>query len=488
MGNNQTVAFCQTPPVSEPKQIEGVGRPSPAPASDPSIRLASSQVAFVILPGSEDPAALMRRGGLEVKWTRGGAAQTVPGHKLQEACVPRAVDVNLLLPTLYLHFLADDFLMQDRDIDLALKSGNDNSELIIALPGSYDVERVGDSFGCLAQHLARVLTFLRAEGEIPVGGCSMKAGGFGPHSKYSCRVDDSRVYFSLKTARPKSDITLDKASFGIPEAADLYLFVHNHCSVEHMDEDERSSFEACIEQLPDEGGSLANLACFLKVFYEGGFAYNERRVTGTKTYLPVNLGIACMSVVPAFEGQTGISTGYPFLVPSGFVPFADTVPVTIRAIHQMSSRHHRYGLCFTRCVMVWASDDFEQDGVLHYSIVAPHGGFFYAPAGLKDHRRLGGLVYAFGEARSALEAPEDLATAASGGAAPTCGDIAPGGGAGRANEDRRVCTVCLDAEATMAAVPCGHRAYCGACAGASAPTSRPCPVCRAAVADVLRVY
>jgi len=458
--------------------------------------MAAVRTAFVILPGEEDPAALMRRGGLEVRWKTGTAevseVRSFSGAKLREAKMPRVVDADLILPTLYLHFLATEFTVGSGQIDIALASGNHNSELNIALPARYMPGTLEDPSSSLGQHLTRVLAFLRSQGETLIEGAELKPGGFGPRTKYATKVDASRVYFNLKTARPKSSITLDKASFGIPTSSELYLFVNNHDSVAYMDEEERESFEVCIEELPQEGERMAKLAIFLKVFYEGGFAYNEKRVTSARSYLPINVGIACMSVVPAFEGQSGISTGYPCRVPSGFVPFADTVPVTIRAIREMSQRHHRYGLCFTRCAMVWEGEDFEQEGVLNYSIIAPHGGFFYIPGTLKEHRRLGGLVYAFGEARAELEAPESLQsteTTATGEHLASSAGPGPQEAAGRASEDRRVCTICLESDADTAAVPCGHRAYCSACAKSTPPpTSRPCPVCRASVKDVLKVY
>lgn len=367
--------------------------------------MAANRTAFVLLPGDEDPASFMKRGGLEVKWKTGnGQLKIVSGSKLSEAKMPQEVDSGLALPTLYLHFLESEFRVESGQINNKLSSGNHNSELNIALPARYIPGMLEEPSSDLRQHLTRVLDFLRSQGEIPVASPVP-----GPRN-LGVAVDSTRVYFNLKTARPKSSITLDKASFGIPSSAELYLFVYNHDSVAFMDAEERESFEACIEALPEEGGDLAKLAIFLKVFFEGGFAYNEKRNVSNSSYLPFNVGIACLSVVPAFEGQSGISTGYPYKVPAGFVPFADTVPVTISDIREMSVRHKRYGLFFTRCVMVWEGEDFEREGVLNYSTIAPHGGFFYVPGSLKEQRELGGLVYAFGEA---TEAPEAAGQAAS---------------------------------------------------------------------------
>merc|ERR1711924_325648 len=114
-----------------------------------------------------------------------------------------------------------------------------------------------------------------------------------------------------------------------------------------------------------------------------------------KGYLPQCVGLACMGVTPAFEGQSGIATGYPYLLESRFLPFIDTVPVTIGAIADMSARHKRYGICFTRCVFVWETEAFAREGVLNFCSIVPHGGFYYTPQSMKKHWKLGGLVYAF---------------------------------------------------------------------------------------------
>lgn len=399
--------------------------------------------------------------------------------------MPRVVDQDLLLPTLYLHFLDEEFRVTSGQLDLALASGNHNSEIGIALPDRFSTDKLGPMLDAgdadLRASLATVLGFLRDQGEMMVEGSSRRAGGFGPRGNYSATINAARIYFNLRTARPKSSITLDKKAFGIPESADLYLFVQNHDSVAYMEEEERLAFEKCIESLGDKQGDLQSFSIFLKVFYEGGFAYNEKRVTSASSYLPVNCGVAAMSVVPAFPGQSGIDTGYPFLVPPGFVPFADTVPVTIRAIQDMSPRHKRYGLCFTRCLMVWAGEEWASQKVLNYSTIAPHGGFYYLPGTLKAHKRLGGLVYAFGEDRGSLEVPANQESNAT---RPSQSPERP-----QPSTDRRVCTICLDAEACMCVTPCGHLAYCSTCGTDSATLqSRRCPVCRASVASVVRVY
>lgn len=206
---------------------------------------------------------------------------------------------------------------------------------------------------------------------------------------------------------------LPKKLFGIPEVAEQYLFVNNHASVVHFDTEVREAFNRCIEGLPEVAFPGAKQFCtFLKVFYEGGFGYNRKEAMG-RGYLPVNVGVAAMSVVPAFEGQLGIGTGYPYALPSKFLSFVDTVEISIEAIRSMSDRHGRYGLAFTRTVFVWEGDAWASDQTLDFASILPHGGFYYVPATLRDHVAKGGFVYAFGE--EAEPSKEAVAEPAKGG-------------------------------------------------------------------------
>merc|ERR1711971_68607 len=158
-----------------------------------------------------------------------------------------------------------------------------------------------------------------------------------------------------RTARPTAPISLDKAAFGIPGDASLYLFAENHVSVNFMTSQDSDAFQNCINELLGMDPECQKFAIFLKIFYEGGFAYNQK-VEMEKGYLPKNVGLASLGIVPAFEGQSGVATGYPYLMESRFLPFIDTVPVTIGTIANMSARHSRYGLCFTRSIFVWETE------------------------------------------------------------------------------------------------------------------------------------
>lgn len=114
---------------------------------------------------------------------------------------------------------------------------------------------------------------------------------------------------------------------------------------------------------------------------------------------------------------------------------------------------------FHALLLVWEDDAYQREGVLNFCSIMPHGGFFYVPSCLKNHRRLGGLVYAFGEQREELEVPVSFEGCESLGHTALPGLIASNG----LTRDTRVCVVCLTADAEMATVPCGHRAYCSTC-------------------------
>lgn len=448
-------------------------------------------VASIVLPGSEDPAALLKRGGLTLDWKLGDRTVTV--SRFQEQPLRRVVDQSLALPTLYLHFLDSTFLPAQYELSNTLRAGNDNDELIVVLPAAFttDEDRTLRNRSVsteLRTKLQAVLQFLRSQGEaITSTPTPQQTGSFGVNSaKYKAAGAPSRLFYSLKTARPKAEISLNKPAFGIPDQAELYLFAENHVSVAYMDDETKCDFEACIEELPTMTGDFKSLGDFLKVFYEGGFAYNRKIESGSGSYLPKTCAVACMSVVPAYAGQAGIATGYPYLLDARFLSFAATVPVTIRSITEMSPRHARYGLCFTRCVFVWgegtaARPALGANDTLNFCSVLPHGGFYYVPKSLREYQEFGAFIYPFGEDRSVLEAPLDISDFEGGGSANAGSRSRPDDG------ERRTCVICLDGEATMATVPCGHRAYCADC-GADPRERGPCPVCRQSVTNIIRIY
>eukprot|EP00928_Gymnodinium_smaydae_P062189 TRINITY_DN46109_c0_g1_i1.p1 TRINITY_DN46109_c0_g1~~TRINITY_DN46109_c0_g1_i1.p1 ORF type:complete len:365 (+),score=70.73 TRINITY_DN46109_c0_g1_i1:66-1160(+) len=339
-------------------------------------------VATVVLgSGDEDPAKLLSSGRHSMQW--GG--RTV--SKFRQVEVPQLRSSDLALPTLYLHFLAPEFRMADDDekVDNSLRSGNDMSEVMMRLPGKFLQHSFVEQCGPYGDAVKIVIEALRDHGETLVNS--------------SKKVTAGELFFSLRTARPKSGISLNKAQFGIPTEAEQYLFVNNHSSVIYFSDRVKEAFNECIAELPSLGPrDISSFATFLKVFYEGGFGYNKKIPMG-RGYLPVNVGIAAMSVVPSFDGQVGIGTGYPYQLPSRFLPFVETVPISIDAIRAMSERHGRYGLAFTRCVFVWEGDQWQQNGTLDFCSILPHGGFYYVPDTPERHREVGGLVYAFGESR-----------------------------------------------------------------------------------------
>lgn len=222
---------------------------------------------------------------------------------------------------------------------------------------------------------------------------------------FRATVNMGRLYFRFATSRPKASITLDKRLFGIPSEAQIYLFAQNHVAMNHVTEDVKEAFLKCLEELPEQTDniSIQPLATFLKIFSEGGFMYNDLIATGgtgaRRSYLPKMVGVAAMGPTPAFEGQIGISTGYPYHVPPQFFQYVDTVPVSIDAISNMSERHGRYGLCFTRCAFVWDGGALESSGMLDFSCPAPDGGFFYVPDSAAKYEEIGAFLYAFGESK-----------------------------------------------------------------------------------------
>merc|ERR1711924_419088 len=130
---------------------------------------------------------------------------------------------------------------------------------------------------------------------------------------------------------------LGQEAFCVPEDADIYLFAQNHGSVGYMSEDVREAFESCIQELPSsDPADLRVLGIFLKVFFEGGFAYNKKESVSASSYLPRVVGIGALGVTPAFEGQGGIATGYPHHFDARFFQYLDTVPVSIAGISAMS--------------------------------------------------------------------------------------------------------------------------------------------------------
>lgn len=383
----QALVSASAPPL----QSAGVALPIGSPPDGPS-------VATIVVPGEEDVRKFISRGGLEIEWTK-ARGTTVKTRRLTERPIRRVLEPGFSLPTLYLHFLDTAFVPDPNELDWSLRSGNDNESVNIVLPHMFTSKGLMGQFeGALAEDLAIVIQFLESVGEAVVSTPSQMPGAWGP-ANYKVAAAPTRYWFSLKTARPKAPISLDKAAFGIPLNADLYVFAQNHPSVAFLDERHRRAFENCITELPNRTKAWASLSSFLKLFYEGGFAYNKK-IHVSKGYIPETVGIACMSVTPAFDGQLGINTGDPYLVDARFMPFVDTVPVTIRAISDMSSKHQRYGLCFTRSILVWEPEDFATTGSLHYALLCPHGGFFYTPSTLGDYWHEGCLVYAFGEDKS----------------------------------------------------------------------------------------
>jgi hypothetical protein len=424
-------------------------------------------VVTLLLDGAEDPAAKLNRGGVTIEWCGSRV------HSFRQQPLTHMKDPELTLPTVYLHMLDARFFTRDSELNRHLRSGNDNSELVLVLPEMYVRDhRALQAPASVASSLATVLAFLVSQGEAVVNTPS-RMPPFISEENYKFDASVHRLYYRLATSRPKCAVTLDRRRFGIPDEASLYVFAENHPSVTYMSDTVRDAFAECITKLPAcKQPDLEVLATFCKIFYEGGFAYNKRVDKGD-AFIPVCAGIGALSVVPAFAGQAGLGTGYPYVVGPQFFRYHDTVPVTIPQIAGMSEVHGRYGLCFARCAFVWDGGALASEGKLDFCAPAPHGGFFYVPLSPLKHQQLGALLYAFGEVKEELEVSANV------------GSTEPA----KPRHDLRVCVICLSEEATLACVPCGHRSYCAPCAKQVRSRGFPsCPVCRTSVTDVLRVY
>merc|ERR1712232_305819 len=122
------------------------------------------RVGTLLLDGTEDPAVVMRRGGVEVTW---GTSQVV--RKFRERPLPHVVDAGIALPTLYLHMLDRQFLPPDHQMNNELRSGNDNSEVVLVLPEDYVVNTALQGVSSdVASSLSKVLAFLRNVGEVEI--------------------------------------------------------------------------------------------------------------------------------------------------------------------------------------------------------------------------------------------------------------------------------------------------------------------------------
>jgi hypothetical protein len=426
------------------------------------------QMMSMLIPGTEDPSAVVAAGRVSLEWEEAdGFLCRI--RTFEEIHPPRVVRQDLRLPTLYLHFLDKAFFLEEQEVCTAKRAGNDNSEIQIAVPLS-----MLESCAQRDSAVRTVTKFLKRFGAIPTGNVMERSGGFSPERNYKACARGAKLCFDLKVARPKAEVNIDKSKFGIPQRADLYMFAQNHSSILFATDEEKEAFGESILLLSEGNPTEKKLSVFLKVFFEGGFAYNERIPLGASSYMPKNVGVAAMSVVPAFEGQSGISTGYPYKVPAGHLLFIDTVPVTINAIANMSPLHKRYGLSFTRCV-----DFIRVPGTEHATFmnIAPFGGFFYVPETPGEYEEKGCLLYAFGESEESATALE---------AAMELGDVGatrPQSSSREPVPQTRVCTICLDQTATVATVPCGHLAFCASC-----PTLTTCPVCRRAVSSTQRIF
>ena len=56
------------------------------------------------------------------------------------------------------------------------------------------------------------------------------------------------------------------------------------------------------------------------------------------------------------------------------------------------------------------------------------------------------------------------------------------------NSSKNVCVVCQHEDVSMVIVPCGHACLCGECSLSVINNSKQCPLCRAAIREIIRIY
>lgn len=71
---------------------------------------------------------------------------------------------------------------------------------------------------------------------------------------------------------------------------------------------------------------------------------------------------------------------------------------------------------------------------------------------------------------------------------PTINDVPTRAGERKEDGDASACVICLDAKAEGACIPCGHIAGCMSCLNEIKAKKWGCPVCRAKIDQVIRVY
>ena len=73
---------------------------------------------------------------------------------------------------------------------------------------------------------------------------------------------------------------------------------------------------------------------------------------------------------------------------------------------------------------------------------------------------------------------------------PSPPDITEGGGASQPplSSSAKLCVVCAEGDADAVFYRCGHRACCLRCAHYLRFEKQPCPLCRAPIEDVIKVY
>ena len=83
--------------------------------------------------------------------------------------------------------------------------------------------------------------------------------------------------------------------------------------------------------------------------------------------------------------------------------------------------------------------------------------------------------------------PHDLRDLGGAGPSGSSAGSSGGGSAGSSRADLSLCVICMAQPRGTVLVPCGHRALCVGCSE-SPQRGRACPICRAPVLSVVRVF
>ena len=255
------------------------------------------------------------------------------------------------------------------------------------------------------------------------------------------------------------------------------------------------SFEGCPESRRAPDGRMYTHAEFLAYFGEaaGSWEWNAARGTGLDGPLGQHGTISVSQMHGPPPGHQPSSPGAPT-----DAPLSSTQATRTTAQHNMAQ--HPSG---SAAPVAGAALPTVTSPVRAAAAVQAHAGGYATAAIPRTTQQLEALqlqVEALTRACSSLAASQGAAAQGTGGGTlrGTDGGFSAGGGAlesttGASTQpsDIDLCVICMDAPRSHLLAPCGHRAVCGVCAhffGEGQAAAALCPMCRAPVQQVIRVY